>query len=83
MAPRLLLRTSVATLLALVSAAVANAPRSLGGPVALAAAGRSEAPVGHRQPRPQDLPRDVLQNEGGRTKEQVESDKRLNICRGC
>ena len=79
MARYFLLTTSVAALFAAGSAAVANAQQSPMAPVA----GRIEAPVGHRQPRAQDLPRDVLQNEGGRTEEQIKSDKDLNICRGC
>jgi hypothetical protein len=43
-----------------------------------------EAPIGHRQPRAQDLPRKVLQDEGMRTSREIELDKQLNnICRGC
>jgi hypothetical protein len=43
-----------------------------------------EAPIGHRQPRAQDLPRSVLQNEGSRTEGEIELDRKLNdICRGC
>ena len=45
---------------------------------------RIEAPIGHRQPRAQDLSRDVLQSEGSRTQPEKELDKKLNdICRGC
>jgi hypothetical protein len=47
-----------------------------------------EAPVGHRQPRPQDLPPSVLRNEGGganrggvNTDRQL--DQELQICKGC
>jgi hypothetical protein len=82
MARHFLLRTCVAALFAVGSAAVVNAQQSPNGSVAVAA-GRIEAPVGHRQPRAQDLPRDVRQDEGGRTEEQIEFDKRLSICRGC
>jgi hypothetical protein len=43
-----------------------------------------EAPIGHRQPRAQDLPRNVLDHEGSRTQGEVEVDKKLkDICRGC
>jgi hypothetical protein len=51
------------------------------------------APTGHRQPRPSDLPPDVLreedgggtqgQGEGGRTRAQEDLDKDLQICKGC
>ena len=39
-----------------------------------------QAPVGHRQPRGTDVPRqgDVTRNESD-----VELDRKLNICRGC
>ncbi len=53
-----------------------------------------QAPVGHRQPRPSDLPPSVLraeeggggtqgQGQGGRTKAQEDLDKELQICKGC
>ena len=47
-----------------------------------------EAPVGHRQPRPQDLPPSVLRNEGGGASGcGVTADRQLNqelqICKGC
>ena len=47
-----------------------------------------EAPVGHRQPRPQDLPPSVLRNEGGGASGGgVNADRQLNqelqICKGC
>jgi hypothetical protein len=47
-----------------------------------------QAPVGHRQPRPSDLPPDVLRAEdgegkGGRTQAQEDLDKDLRICKGC
>jgi cell division protein FtsN len=45
--------------------------------------GRMEAPVGHRQPRPQDLPPAVLREEGERSPAQKELDEKLQICRGC
>ena len=45
--------------------------------------GRIQAPVGHRQPRPQDLPSGVRREEGTRTPEQEALDKKLEICRGC
>jgi hypothetical protein len=42
-----------------------------------------EAPVGHRQPRPQDLPPSVRREEGTRTPDQEALDRKLEICRGC
>jgi cell division protein FtsN len=42
-----------------------------------------EAPVGHRQPRPQDLPPGMRREEGTRTPDQEALDKKLEICRGC
>jgi hypothetical protein len=45
---------------------------------------RWEAPVGHRQPRAQDLPRKVQETEGSRSKGETElGDKLKSICRGC
>jgi hypothetical protein len=45
---------------------------------------RMEAPIGHRQPRARDLPRNVPQTEGNRTDTQMELDRKLkDICRGC
>jgi hypothetical protein len=53
-----------------------------------------QAPVGHHQPRPSDLPPSVLQaeeggggtqgqGEGGRTQAQEKLDQDLRICKGC
>lgn len=42
-----------------------------------------EAPVGHRQPREWELPRQVQRDEGHRTEQQIQFDKGLQICRGC
>ena len=46
-----------------------------------------EAPVGHRQPRPQDLPPSVLREEGGANRGGVNADRQLDqelqICKGC
>jgi hypothetical protein len=44
---------------------------------------RLRAPIGARQPRPRDLPESILRNEGHVTPAQRESDRRLQICRGC
>jgi hypothetical protein len=44
---------------------------------------RFRAPIGARQPRPRDLPESILRNEGHVTPAQRESDRRLQICRGC
>jgi hypothetical protein len=45
-----------------------------------------QAPVGHRQPRAQDLPPSVLRNEGGEASgfnADRELDQKLQICKGC
>ena len=47
---------------------------------------RDRAPIGHRQPRPQDLPPGVRRDERGSigpTSEERELDKKLEICRKC
>src|SRR5205823_5760041 len=43
----------------------------------------AEAPVGHRQPNTQDVPPNVLRDEGAMTPGNTALDKKLNICRGC
>jgi hypothetical protein len=48
--------------------------------------GRMQAPVGHRQPRVQDLPPSVLRKESGEGKgfnTEMELDQKLGICKGC
>ena len=48
------------------------------------AGNRWEAPLGHRQPRVQDLPRKVQETEGSRSKGETELDDKIkSICRGC
>ncbi len=47
------------------------------------AGGGREAPIGHRQPRPNDLPPAVEQNLGTRSPEDQEVDRKLKICRDC
>jgi hypothetical protein len=44
-----------------------------------------QAPVGHRQPRVQDLPPSVLRKEGGEggINADQELDQKLEICKGC
>ena len=47
---------------------------------------RDRAPIGHRQPRPQDLPPGVRRDERrttGITSEDRKLDKKLEICRKC
>ena len=44
---------------------------------------RLQAPIGARQPRPQDLPAQVLREEGRATASQRTFDKSLEICRDC
>jgi hypothetical protein len=43
----------------------------------------NQAPVGHRQPRPTDLPPEVGQTEMAPTPQDKELDERLKICRNC
>ena len=48
--------------------------------------GRMQAPVGHRQPRVQDLPPSVLRKENGEGRgfnAEMELDEKLGICKGC
>jgi hypothetical protein len=58
-------------------------------PQPLESQGRAQAPIGHRQPRPQDLPPSVLRDEEGggsssdRTRARQQLDKDLQICKGC
>lgn len=44
---------------------------------------RYDAPIGARQPRPQDLPPGVLRDEGHVMPSQRDFDKSLRICRPC
>jgi hypothetical protein len=44
---------------------------------------RLEAPIGHRQPNAEDVPAEVLKNEGTSNRNQRDLDKKLDICRGC
>jgi hypothetical protein len=41
------------------------------------------APIGHRQPNASNVPAGVLRAEPQRSADDIELDKRLNICRGC
>ena len=54
-------------------------------PPPAATEGRGQAPTGHRQPRPGDLPPDVRREEGGMVRSPVdrELDQKMQICRGC
>jgi hypothetical protein len=54
-------------------------------PPPAATEGRAQAPIGHRQPRPGDLPPDVRREEGGMVRSPVdrELDQKMQICRGC
>jgi hypothetical protein len=57
-------------------------------PLAEPQGGVPEAPVGHRQPRPQDLPPSVQRQEGaGTSSGGVNADRlldqQLQICKGC
>jgi len=45
--------------------------------------GRTQAPVGHRQPRAQDAPSNASTDEGREFEAERELDKKLEICRGC
>ena len=44
---------------------------------------RAQAPIGHRQPRPQDLPPSVLRDEGKAVGADKALDQKLEICRKC
>jgi hypothetical protein len=45
--------------------------------------GRRQAPIGHRQPTPKDLPSGLEQNLGTRSLEDQALDRKMQICRGC
>ena len=80
---RIVLYAGVAALIAYSSVAGAMAQQSPDA-VLPSAPGWMEAPVGHRQPRAEDLPRKVQKSEGKRTKGEKEIDRQLgSICRGC
>ena len=67
--------------------AVGTPPPRLDAPSPGAQGRIPEAPVGHRQPRPQDLPPSVLREEGGANRGGVNADRQLDqelqICKGC
>jgi hypothetical protein len=44
---------------------------------------RLKAPIGHRQPRQQDLPPNLRRDEGRTTDDERSLDERLKICREC
>jgi hypothetical protein len=44
---------------------------------------RDQAPIGHCQPRVQDLPSGLQREQGAATAEQRALDKKLQICRQC
>ena len=78
----------ITTGLPMVALAQSNAQRpqdsQVPGPQPQQSQGPWQAPVGHRQPRPQDLPPSVQrEEEGGRTRAQEDFDKGLQICKGC
>jgi hypothetical protein len=79
------LRTIALT--ALIMAGISSAaPAGNTPPPAPISQGAAQAPIGHRQPRPAELPRDVLHDErAGRTPAQNAFDKKLqnSICRKC
>jgi hypothetical protein len=54
-------------------------------PSSSAAQERDKAPIGHRQPRPQDLPQSVVREENRPNGSGHAFDRRLEnrICRGC
>jgi hypothetical protein len=60
-------------------------PASRANPPPPATDARGQAPVGHRQPRPSDLPPNVQRDEGGPVRSPVdqELDQKMQICRGC
>jgi hypothetical protein len=44
---------------------------------------RRQAPIGHRQPTPKDLPPGLDQNRGARSSDDEALDRKLKICRAC
>jgi hypothetical protein len=50
---------------------------------AQAADSRYQAPVGHRQPRPSDIPANVARQNIGVDRGERDLDAKLQICRGC
>jgi hypothetical protein len=54
-------------------------------PPPAATEGQAQAPIGHRQPRPGDLPPDVRREEGGMVRSPLdrEIDQKMQICRDC
>jgi hypothetical protein len=67
------------------SAILATALSSGAGAQETAAQERDQAPIGHRQPRPQDLPGSVVREENHPNNSGYAFDKKLenSICRGC
>jgi hypothetical protein len=73
-----------AVLVALLGAGVSNAATTPKFPVSRAEPQlRVQAPVGHRQPRPQDLPPSVLRDEEKGVGANKTLDQKLEICRKC
>jgi hypothetical protein len=67
-------------------AAPAQTSPTVGAPSGLQQQGtdpRLKAPIGHRQPRPSDLPPNVRRNEGRPLTTDRDLDERLKICREC
>jgi hypothetical protein len=60
-----------------------GASQQMGEPRPSMSQDRMEAPIGHRQPRPQDLPESVRREEGERSPAERSLDEKLQICRGC
>jgi hypothetical protein len=65
-----------------------TAPPPQGAPLAGPQGRIPEAPVGHRQPRPQDLPPSIRRDEGGGASSggvnaDRQLDQELQICKGC
>jgi hypothetical protein len=44
---------------------------------------RRQAPIGHRQPRPKDLPPLLDENRGARSPDDKALDRKMEICRAC
>jgi len=52
-------------------------------PVPQQGPGYDQAPIGHRQPTAQDVPRNESSTIDAMDKSDKELDRKLNICRGC
>jgi hypothetical protein len=74
---------AVLVALSVSGAGFSNAATTPKFPVPRAEQLRAQAPIGHRQPRPQDLPPSVLRDEEKGAGANKTLDQKLEICRKC